>query len=260
MSEKNSEFYTLGALVDQVMIDLDLPDQFFDKLLSWAIWALREINLDATQTVKTCGLQMNEYKAIDLPDDYVDWVKVGIQVGTRIRMLGVNSDMSELTFDEQLYKASAEPQLNINPNGISFENYGGYYFYNYSGKSLFGYGGGGYNTQNHFKVIKRDSGWQIQFDSEINNGLIYVEFIGDGIDPCADSYIHPYLMDYMRKSVTSEYYNSPSGRRLTSMFERREFRQAAYFASKKVRARQNDLDYKTMLNISRRYYSFRQKA
>ena len=257
MSEKNSQYYTLGALVDQVLIDLDLPDQFYDKLLSWAIWSLREISLDASRTVKTCALQMNEYKAIDLPDDYVDWVKIGYQVGTRIVMLGVNSDMSELTFDEATYtpesnKASA-------PNGIDFGNYGGYWFYNYQGQNVFGYSGQ-FNTKNHFKPVKRESGYQIQFDSEVNNGLIYVEYIGDGIDPCAESYIHPYYMDYMRKSLHLEYYNSPSGKKVSTAFDRKELDKKVYFAEKKVRGRNNDLDYKTMLNISRQHYSFGQRA
>ena len=141
----------------------------------------------------------------------------------------------------------ADCKANELPNGIDFANYGGFYFFNFYGKNLFGYGGG-LPQSNHFQVIEQKR--EIQF-YEIDKVKVYMEYISDGINPDEKTYVHPYLADYLRKYALHEYEQRRPGRTQMSIYGTGR---TLYFAEMAIRARKNDLDPKSALNLHRKYY------
>lgn len=248
----NTKYYTITAIVDRCLSDNELPDHYFDKFLGWALWNLRELRLDDTQDVKTVRLSMNNTRGVILPDDYVDWVIIGIQIGELVKTLGVNNNMVKLTGDERtLGNPSSFNALNVNslPNGINVTNYGGYRL---RGTGTFSVGGG-IDYKGYFTILKESYPKMLQFSSLINKTDIYLEYISDGFNPNRETEVDPYLVNYLRCSTNHEWeQHRPRKERTDSAIRRTGIK--TYYAQKGLRARVSDLDPQTMLNVNRRYY------
>lgn len=247
MSESNEKYYRVAAIVDQFLINNDLTEHWFNKALSWALWGLRELSLDTMQEVKTCLLTVTDRKTVTLPRDFVDWVKVGVRKGQYCVTMGVNSDLTGLqrTGDDDRVRGLLSQNL---PNGLDVNSYGGYYFFNYGGKMLLGLGGG-FRTKGDFKVVKRDGCTELLLDYDYGYPDVYLEYISDGIDPCGETILHPYTADYVLKYIELWYEKKNNPKATESSIDR--LSRDVFEAEMKIRGRTNDLDPKTLINISR---------
>ncbi len=243
-----SRFYKVSALVDDFIDDNDLTEHWFNKCLKWAIRGLEEIHLDVWQDVKTCVLDVTPTRTVILPGDFIDWVKVGVPYGQYCITLGVN---------ESLRSDARQPNRNdlarglfsqSLPNGIDFNNYGGYYFFNYNGASVWGIGGG-LPSKGFFKVSDKGTCKELLMDYTYGSNTVYLEYITSGFDPCGETVVHPYLKDYLLKYLEFKYEEKNNPKATESSI----FRKGSdlHFAEVKVRARNNPLTPKEMLNISR---------
>lgn len=243
----NSKYYQISSIVDQFLINNDLSNGWFPKALSWALYALRNIKLDVWQDVKTDLLPVTERKTVVLPDGFVDWCKVAVQSGQYAITLGVNEALTSLdrTAQSKSVLGLLSQQL---PNGIDFSNYGGFQFYNYGGSTFFGIGTG-LPSKGYFKVVDHGTCKELLMDYDYGIKEVYLEYITDGLEPCAQSVINPYFYDYILKYIEAQYEkkNNPKATQ-TSIFNAE---QDAYFALKDIRARRNNLDPQTLLNITR---------
>lgn len=199
-----SGYVTIGSIVDSVIADLDEGTTHnWDRYLHFALRGVQTWQMDSAQEVITKILTPNGYNAIDFPDDYLDWTKVGIQLGDKIITFGVNDDIAlEHDTDE-----CGNPKLNspADCNCTDYhDGYGGYWFHNvineygeHLGKS-FGYGGGG-SFQGYFRVDKDRK--QIQFDGNVSAKKIYLEYISNGFDPCSETMVNKYAEDLIRTYI-----------------------------------------------------------
>lgn len=248
----NEKYYTITSIVDRCLADNYLTDHYFDDFLGWGLWELRELHLDVAKEVKTVSLDMNDTRGVELPNDYVDWVIVGIQIGQYVKTLGVNSDMAKFTGDQRtLGNPDGFNRLNVNqlPNGINVLSYGGY---NLLGANVFSIGGG-LPYKGYFNIIKTSEGKTLQFTSAIDKTSIYLEYISDGFNPNRETIVDPYFVDFLRKSMNSEW----AQRRPIKERSEREIDRLgaqAFYAGKKLRGRKSDLDPQTMLNTQRKHY------
>jgi hypothetical protein len=248
MSEDQDRYYKLASIVDDCLDDCDLTNHWFPKFLKWGIRGLEELKLDVYQDVKTCLLEVSSRKTVILPTDFVDWTKVGIQVGQYCVTLGVNDDLTDLQ------RTDNSPSVlglfsQHSPAGIDFGAYGGFDFYNYNGCSLYGVGYG-LAHKGYFKVIKRDTCKELTLDYDYPYDKIYVEYISNGFDPCGETVLDAYMKDYTMKFIDYMYEDKNNPKANESSIARKGA--AMEIARKIVRARYSNIDKKTFINISRK--------
>lgn len=245
---KTSDYNKLSAIVDQFMIEQDLGSGWFAKCLAWAQRGLREIRLDVWQDVKTDLITVTDRKTATLPDGFVDWIKIGIKRGQYCITLGVNDALTELgrTTDSESVMGLLSQHL---PNGIDFSAYSGYNFYNYgNGGCIFGLGQG-IPSKGFFKVHDNGNCKELLLDYDYPYDQVYVEYITDGFTDCPDPYISPYLYDYIFKFMEARYEAKNNPKATESSIERMESQ--LLYAVKQVSRRKNNVDYQTLLNLTR---------
>lgn len=192
----NKGYETIDSIVRSY-----LADQGYNTLhkyiqyLHWGLKALRIWNMDSAEEVKTVKLSMDARKAIKLPDDYINWIKVGIKVGDRIDAF-VNDNSIALHHEKK-------PMEKPKPN----EPYCKYRFMNYrdgNGKFL-GYVDGygyGHNGVGYFRV--NEALREIQFSAEVNRCSVLLEYVSDGFNPHSETLVNmkvsQLITEYIRYS------------------------------------------------------------
>lgn len=246
MAESKPQYYKLASIVDNFMIENDLPDGWFAKSLVFAIRGLRELSLDTWNDVKTVLLDVSDQKTVLLPDDFVDWSYVGIQIGQYRVAIGVNDELNTLNRRPDSPSVAGLPTQHM-PNGIDFDAYN-YNFNNYAGG---GFWCRGLVTKGFFKVFDNGQCKQLLIDYDYPIKKVYVNYITDGFNPCEETIIHPYLYDYLVKYMEHKYEEKNNPKATESSIDRKA--RDVFWAEKRIRARKNNLDPQTLLNITRQY-------
>lgn len=162
------------------MVQLDLDDYTttqYEKLLQYAIRSYEKLHFTTINSVKVAYLKMNDINVVKLPNDFIQYYKVGIEVNGRVWVLGLNNDIT-LPRDEDCGEDSRE--LFGGNNQVSPQS--GFYFTdhfqdgNFVG-GLFGIGGG--FRISHFRLDEARK--QLVFDSAVPLGEIIVEYKSSGI-------------------------------------------------------------------------------
>ena len=243
----NKKYYKISATVDQFLIDNELGSGWFQKALSWALYGLRELHLDSWADIKTRLLDVTDRKTAILPGDFVDWTKIGVRRGQYVITLGVNDDLNLLPRTTSSETVSGLLSQNL-PNGLDFGNYSGYLFSNYGGSSFPSYGDG-LPSKGHFKIHDNGNCKEILLDYDYAFDKVYLEYITDGFDPCEETILHPYYVDYILKFMEYKFEEKNNPNRTEASIFRKG--QDLHWAEKKVRMRKNDLDPRTLLTITR---------
>lgn len=244
-----TSYNKLSAIVDNFIIENDLTGGWFNKCLAWAYRGLREVRLDSWQTVQTALLDVTDRKTVVLPDEVVKVTKVGVKRGQYCITLGVNDDLTVLnrTDDSDSIRGLLSQHM---PTGINFSAYSGCTFYGYNGGTIRGIGGG-LPYKGFFKVHDNGQCKELLMDYDYAFSQVYIEFITDGIDECSDPYVDPLLYDYMMCYMEAKYEAKNNPNRTEASIFRME--QALHFATQRVRARRNNLDFQTLLNLTREF-------
>lgn len=253
----NNDFYKIANIVNSWLADNDLPEQWYPKVLSWGLKALRKISIDRWQEPKSILLEVDARHTATCPADYVRWTKVAIKIGQYYKTLAVNPEMHQLVRTESDDVVSTLPLYQM-PNGLDFANYSGYNFFNYGGSTLFSVGGG-LPSKGHFQVVNRgDTTWEITFDYDVRVGTqIIMEYISDGLNPNEESVVDPMLADYIETALDFKYEEKFNPTRTEASIHRMGVK--LWDAEVLVAARKSNLDMKTMQTISRREARFTTK-
>lgn len=241
MSANNTKIYTLSALVDNFIIENDLSNTWFPKALVWAMRGLREISLDTFQQAQSDHFPITNTNTVVLPGGFVDFVVISGYHNGRCDTWCVNSDLDILP----RALGPTAPQ-----DGYSEV---GYWLY---GCNIFSYGKPRYKRDN-FKV--KDIGGVKILTMDISTRVpeIYLEWVGDGLNLCGESIIHPYLYDWLTKYMEHKYEekNNPKATE-SSIFRKSE---DLFYAEKRLRARTSDLDPQSLINLAREYTTLANK-
>lgn len=243
----NQKYHTIGAIVDQFLIDNNLTEHFFQKALSWALWGLTDLHLNTFQDVKTCLLDVTDRKTAALPANYVQWTKVGVKRGQYVVTLAVNDALAKTQRTDEDEHIRGLLYQNL-PNGLNLNNYSGYYFFNHDGDTFFGIGGG-LPDKRSFQVVRRDACYELLLDYDFPCEQVYVEYITDGFDPCKETVINPVMRDYILKYIDYKYEEKNNPDRTEASIARKG--RDLYHAEAKVRANVNTIDKATLLATSR---------
>jgi len=172
----------------------------YQTYLQLAIDGYKFLNLHGgnSQIVKTVKLTMLPNKAVNLPTDFVSYLKIGIYINGRIITLGLDENMCLAPS----YNECGDP-IEIAIENVNNDNYpywlygipfGGYFQNNQYVESMFGVGGG-FNSKGYYKVNYETN--QIQFTSTIPDAEIILEYISDGVSPDGTTYIPVVANEYL---------------------------------------------------------------
>lgn len=175
----------------------------YPRYLSYALSEARDWHFDAAQEVKTKALPIDDIWQVDLPSDYVDWVKVGIQCGDKVKVLHLNEHMALMNQTDGCGVVSFDKcDCNVNTFPDNVDSVGSLPFYGYSSGNdtgvMYGYGSG-YLTKNYFQVYKDKR--KIQISSDITSPYLYLEYIGTGFSACEASVINPYAKEVIKAAI-----------------------------------------------------------
>ncbi len=252
-------YITLDKIVRQALIANG--EESLHKYSRWLLFAMRaykDFYMDSANDVKTVKLTMNDVKQVELPLDYIDWVKVGIVIGDRIKVMGVCDTLPILTKRDNCGELQAySNDVPANDFPVDTFAYGGYYFFNYTNEwgeltgGLYGIGGG-YTDRGYFRELKNQGdNCILQFNSDVNTTEVYVEYLSSGFDPKAESMVHPYaeqaIVFYIHWRVAQFKNGAASG-------EAKEWEFQYYNELRKARIRSSGLTTRDVLELSRKYY------
>ncbi len=198
-------YATIHSVVLGALADIGEPGtHYYDRFLHWSLECLQDFHMDSAQEIKTVMLPMTALKQVALPNDFVDYTKVGIRCGDRIKTLSVADNISMLLPTNDCGNPVAMDTCDCTVNTLPSIDTGGYYFFNtfnIYGENLgaiFGHGGG-YNKRGYFQINRED--WVLQFTSEVNNTEIYMEYISTGFTPNESSVVNQYAKKLIKQYV-----------------------------------------------------------
>lgn len=232
--------YTLDKVVRSALADKQYPMHFYLQFLTYGVDALRELNMDVMQDVKSVRLPINSYNAAFLPNDYVDYTRVGNEMGQYISPWGEKKEsFNRLNkFDSQGNKVDygdVEAENGILPN-----NWEGFWYSSYvndKGEHL----GRIFNNRPGYResfVILRERG-EIQLDTSYTGTEIVMDYISDGTSLTASNSIHPYAISTIKAYI---FWKQKSHGRQYGIGERREAADEYYNQLRTLRARMNNID------------------
>jgi hypothetical protein len=195
---------SLDFIVKNYLLKKGYPLHWYMQFMVYAADCLREITFDDLRVINTKILPVNQkINAAELPEDYQDYVTVGVMIGQRIRPLVPTSTLNPLiSLDVNQNYSEQEWTDNVVPPG-SNENqlyYGALPYaqwftvrYNDYGENIgrfFGLGAG--YQEDTFQVFKERN--QIQLDQKFYVENIVLQYVSDGQSADAASLVDPYAI------------------------------------------------------------------
>ena len=240
----------LDIIVRRHLLERNLPIHYYAEVLYHASAALRELSFDSLQIVNTKNLPVNNYNAVDLPDDFVDDVLVAVPAGGMLQPVPKRDGINPIRI-HNIESGSFVPYADTSNTSVqTFFGFTGNWswFWNVNDWGeptgrFFGSSGGA--KQNGYKVVRERR--QLQMTGTFTSTDIILMYISDGqnvdaasqIDTRAQRAIQTYCDWQMSPAATMK--DSP---------------QASTFYNERrlLRARLNDLTPTDIKNTLRNNY------
>ena len=182
---------TLDVITRRGLLEDGLPIHYYFEYLVHASTCLRELSFDTLKIINTVELPVNDYGAVDLPDDFVDEVSVGYYASQVLQPLPRQNWISPLREHNSAgqFVQSQIPFNGVSPTNVNEVNSGNdlflgglgiFWFWNVSDFGeptgrFFGSTGG---TSIGYKIIKERR--QIQMSYGFERKSIVLQYISDG--------------------------------------------------------------------------------
>lgn len=194
LEEVIREFYIEDLHLSQL-------DERYPMFLQIAATGLKELNYDLKSIVTEVTLPVNDNDTVNLPNNYIDYMIIGIVDGGIISSLGLNNQMANKTTDSCGNLEAVQPRSSQDDSG-----YFSYASTNYSvdGQYVgrqFGLGGGG-NSNGTYKVYKQEGYISIMNASADEIVLRYLATI-DQVD--GSFMVEEFLVDAIKSFIWHRY-------------------------------------------------------
>lgn len=204
---------TLDTIVRRGLLESNLPIHYYLEYMVHSATCLRELSFDTLKIVNTIELPVNEYGAVDLPDDFVDDVAVSLPGGTALQPLPHQDWINPIRYNNSStgqYQLPTRPSQNAAGTDDSFfwGSAGWLWYWNVNDFGeptgrFFGSTGG---TNRGYKVIKERR--QIQMSFDYSGDSIILQYISDGQNVNAASQIDTQAIQTIR--AWQEWKHSPN--------------------------------------------------
>ncbi len=237
---------SLDQIVKRCLLERGKPIHWFGEYLFYASTCLRELTFDSLKVINTKILTVNDYFAVDLPNDFTDEVMVGVPAGGRIQPVPKMTGLNPIRNVDANF-AFASYTSNVDVNGAATYGFvpGAMWFWNmneYGEPTGRYFGAGGGAKANGYQVF-RERG-QIQLTETFTSETMVLMYIGDGtssdsatqIDVMAFATINAFII--WKTSPNRDNQNSPEGKQFSTQ-------------RRLLRARKDDMTGPDIINIIR---------
>jgi hypothetical protein len=204
---------SLDTICKNVLLQQQLPMHYYIECLTHAANCLAELTKDDLKIIKTERLTLNDLANHCLPEGYLDFTKVGIEIGQMVRPLVPENSINRLpNYDDSGTAIAYTDTITSYVPALIwsttiYNDYGEYIGREYGS-------GAGFQTDT-FKIIPERN--IIQCKETLKNCDIIMEYISDGscvddatgVDPYAKESIDAYIKWKRSKSRDNIY--SPEG-------------------------------------------------
>lgn len=188
---------TLDAIVRNFIMKRKYTIHWYMEFLVYATEALRELSMDDLKVVNTVKLPVDtNTNAVNLPNDYLDYVEVGVEAGQTVKPLVETDKINPLVARTSDFTPTTYNSIQSNlTNQIFYGSLYPFYFntvvWNDYGEPMgriFGLGAG--IQDDVFSVFPGRN--QIQLTEKISVDHILLQYISDGMNSDAATQITPY--------------------------------------------------------------------
>ena len=184
MSRDTRGYVNLDYVVQSVMVSLKQSSfHNYQRLLHFTAEGFTELNMFTMNNIKVAYLPVNSNLTVDLPEDFISYVKIGIEIGGRVWTLGLDSNIALPRKVDKCGNTLAQVISCSNDSDISSVSpLGGFLFAahyrngNYVGE-LYGMGGG-FNVAYYTLDMERR---QIVLTSDVPQSEIILEYRSSGV-------------------------------------------------------------------------------
>jgi hypothetical protein len=175
---------TLDSITRRGLLEAGLPIHYYFEYMLHGATCLRELSFDTLKIVNTVQLPVNEYGAVDLPEDFVDDVAVCLPGGAVMQPLPHQDWISPMRFVNPQTSQYEMATYNTNSAGADSNFFWGsagwlwYWNVNDFGEPTGRFFGARGGTQRGYKVVKERR--QIQMTPDYSGYSIVLQYISDG--------------------------------------------------------------------------------
>jgi len=265
-------YIQLDQVINDFIITLDTDDYVSyapdTTIRSFALRGIREMGFDMNKVVRSLKLPVESNNTVTLPDDYVDWTKVGV-VGTDglVYVLGENKNLnmsqaydldsngdpqdadSDGFFDRVDSKSATNSGSPASDAGIA-DGMESYIFRNFIHENnqgrLYGIGGGNYYGE--FRVNLDQNRLEMKSNSSISE--VVIEYVADearSVNPR----VHVYAEEALRSYI---YYKLIERKAAVPANEKARARQEYYNERRKANARMKSFTKEELLKTIRKNF------
>lgn len=247
---------TLDSIVREALMDIHAGLERYEQFLGWGLRGYKKFRMDISQEVKTVELDLTDWKAIEWPADYTDWVMIGVRVNGMVRVF-TNDESIALHFDDADTDGFPDVQpvtdtFTLDPTDPFTPQQ--LYFWGLSdwgedSGQLYGLTVKG-NGTGYYKVNTERQ--EIQFSPTLAVGTkIYLEYISDGYDPTKKTMVHTYAEDAIRLYI---HWQRMKYSKSYGLGEVREAKEDYYVELKRTATRLNPITVSDVLECARDAY------
>lgn len=241
-----TRYVKLSDVVNYYIDEARLTSKEFRRLWVIAFRGLQEIGMDVSWTPKVDVLLVNANKTVDLPSDYLDWVRVGLfnSVG-ELATLRVNEQLTTYKDQNENRLSDIQSQIGSDINYLQYPYWYGYW--NETGYEHYFGAGSGLVQAGECKIDSKNS--IIILDPQFGYNQIVLEYISSPVqddDYTIDIKCQEALISYLRwKDI-----QSLASTKLVNISEK-TMREREFYAQKKL-ARKRVKPFRLM--VSEQYY------
>jgi len=244
---------TLDSIVMNFIMKRGYTIHRWMPFMVYATECLRTLSEDDLKVINTMLLPVGDYNEVELPDDYLDYVLVGVRAGQNVKPLVETSKLNPLINRSSDF--SPIPYANSEDNAGNQIYYGTLYpFYwntvawNSYGEPtgrFFGLGAG--SQDDVFSVFPERN--QIQLTENLSCTEIVLQYISDGMNSNAATQITPYAFETISAYIM---WQMMEHTRTYSTAEAERARQLYIGERQILRARKSDLTKEVFTRIVQR--------
>lgn len=198
--------YYLDEIVSEWLVENGKPENQRARLYTIALSGLRELHLDVNGVVKIVQLSINDNDTVDLPNDFINYSKIGI-VGSdgRIHCLGRDNSINL----NPSYNNCGTQVSNPNTTGIDYPFYGlpfaGAFYGLLDGSGAqFGIGGGN-NNIGYYRLDRKNNRLVLANMNVLSGTSLIMEYVADIESDNSDFILHPYFIQTIKDWLSWRY-------------------------------------------------------
>ncbi len=202
---------TLLTIVHEWLAENGKSESQRDRIYTIAISGLRELHLDVNGIIKTAELCVNDNDTVDLPNDFINYRKIGILGGDgQIHCLGKDNAISLQPAcgveGRRKVRAGSDYLYNNSPF------LGAFYGFTLNNGGVFGIGGGN-NVLGYYRIDKKTNQiWLTNLRYSAKQSII-IEYIGDIETVDGDFVVSSYAIQTIKSWIDWKYKGGEDKRR-----------------------------------------------